>query len=255
MTLEQFSVDGSSALVTGASRGIGKRIAERFAADGVDVAICSRSQEDIEPVASAIEDDYGVDALAVECDVTDREAVARLVDETVSTFGGLDVLVNNAGASFMADFDDISENGWKTIVDINLHGTYHCSQEAGPSLKDGGGAVVNLSSTSGQYGSRQMSHYGAAKAAIVNFTRSLSANWAPDDVRVNCIVSGVIGTEGIKAQMGIDGTDDEIDRSSVERDVGKPVEIADVAQFLASPAASYVTGQALPVCGVPRVTD
>src|SRR6056297_3962398 len=115
---DRFSVSGT-AVVTGASSGIGRAVAERFAADGADVVVCSREQENVDPVAEGIREDGG-NALAVECDVTDRDAVDALVEATVESFGGLDVLVNNAGASFMAPFEDISANGWETIVDINL---------------------------------------------------------------------------------------------------------------------------------------
>lgn len=125
----QFSVDGDVAIITGSSSGIGKGIAKRLAADGVDVVVCLREQENVDPIAEAInESELPGEALALECDVTDREAAEALVEATVERFGGLDMLVNNAGASFMADFDDISPNGWKTIVDINLHGIYHCTQ-------------------------------------------------------------------------------------------------------------------------------
>ncbi|WP_247002093.1 SDR family NAD(P)-dependent oxidoreductase [Halosolutus gelatinilyticus] len=254
MSTDQFGVDGDVAIVTGASSGIGKAIAERFAADGVDVAICSREQENVDPVAEEIEaSDRPGRALAVECDVTDREAVDAFVEATVEEFGGLDVLVNNAGASFMASFDDISENGWKTIVDINVHGTYHCTHAAAEHLKDGGGTVVNLASVAGQQGSPYMSHYGASKAAVVNFTKSLSYEWAGDDVRVNCIAPGFVATPGVESQMGVSA--DNIQRDEVERRIGTVEEIADLAQFLASPASSYVVGETITAQGVPRVEE
>ena len=135
---EQFSIEGKRAIVTGASSGIGRAIAESFAAGGADVVVCSREQENVDPVADGInESDRPGEALAIECDVTDREAVDALVEATVEEFGGVDILVNNAGASFMANFEGISENGWKTIVDINLHGTYHCTQAAGEVMREG----------------------------------------------------------------------------------------------------------------------
>ena len=128
--LKQFSVEEQTAIVTGSSQGIGEVTAKRFANEGADVVVTSRSQEKIDEVAAEINDsDRPGRAIAVECDVRDREAVEALVDATVEEFGGLDSMVNNAGASFMAGFDDISENGWKTIVDINLHGTFHRSEE------------------------------------------------------------------------------------------------------------------------------
>lgn len=249
---ERFGVNGQVAIVTGASSGIGRAIAERFAAGGARVVVCSREQGNVDPVVEEIEE-AGGEALAVECDVTSREAVEALVEATVEEFGGIDCLVNNAGASFMAGFDDISENGWQTIVDINLHGSYHCTQAAGEHLKDGGGTVINLSSVAGQRGSPYMSHYGAAKAGVINLTTTLAAEWAGDDVRVNCIAPGFVATPGVESQMGVSAND--IDRSAVERRIGLSEEIADIAQFLASPASSYVVGETITAGGVPRVEE
>jgi NAD(P)-dependent dehydrogenase (short-subunit alcohol dehydrogenase family) len=254
VTVDQFRVDGQTAIVTGASSGIGRVVAERFADDGVDVVVCSRDIDNVEPVAEGIdESDRPGDALAVECDVTERDAVEALVEATVEQFGGIDVLVNNAGASFMANFDDISPNGWSTVVDINLTGTYHCTQVAGEYLKDGGGAVVNLASVAGEQGAPYMSHYGAAKAGVINLTRTLAFEWASENVRVNCISPGFVATPGVENQMGISAED--VDRETVERRLGTSEEIADVAQFLASPAASYVVGETITAAGVPDIEE
>lgn len=248
----RFSVEEQVAIVTGASSGIGRAIAERFADDGASVVVCSREQGNVDPVVEEIEESGG-DALAVECDVTDREAVEALVEATVEEFGTLDCLVNNAGASFMAGFEDISENGWQTIVDINLHGTYHCTQAAGESLKEGGGTVINLSSVAGQRGSPSMSHYGAAKAGVINLTTTLAAEWASRGIRINCIAPGFVATPGVASQMGVSA--ENIDRTEVERRIGLSEEIADIAQFLASPASSYVVGETITAGGVPRVEE
>jgi 3-oxoacyl-[acyl-carrier protein] reductase len=245
---DNFAVTGT-AVVTGASSGIGRAVAERFAADGADVVVCSREQDNVDPVAEGIREDGG-SALAVECDVTDRDAVDALVEATVEEFGGLDVLVNNAGASFVAGFDDISPNGWDTIMDVNLGGTYHCTHAAAEHLKDGGGAVVNVASVAGQEGAPYMSHYAAAKAAIINLTRTLAIEWAGDDVRVNCIAPGFVATPGLEAQMGVSA--DDIERDEVDRRIGVSEEIADAVRFLASPAASFVVGETLTAGGVPQ---
>ena len=254
MTTEPFHVDGDVALVTGASSGIGRAIAERFADDGVDVVVCSREQANVDPVASAIDDsDRPGSALAVECDVTDGDAVAALIEATVEEFGGLDVLVNNAGASFMANFEAISENGWQTIVDINLTGTYLCTHAAADPLKEGGGIVVNLSSVAGIQGAPYMSHYAAAKSGVNALTASLGFEWASEGVRVNGIAPGFVATTGVEEQMGISA--DEVDRNEIDRRMGTVGEIADVAQFLASPASSYVVGQTLEVAGKPAIME
>ncbi|WP_117591041.1 SDR family NAD(P)-dependent oxidoreductase [Haloprofundus halophilus] len=253
MSTDRFSVAGQTAIVTGASSGIGKAIAEEFADDGASVVVCSREQGNVEPVAEGIRESGG-NALAVECDVTDRDAVEALVEATVEEFGGVDTLVNNAGASFMSSFEDISPNGWNTIVDINLTGTFHCTQVAGEHMREnGGGSVVNLASVAGQQGSPYMSHYGAAKAGVINLTTSLAYEWADHDVRVNCIAPGFVATPGVESQMGVSG--DDIERDEVKRRIGLSEEIADIAQFLAAPASSYVVGETVTARGVPDVME
>ncbi|MFC7058175.1 SDR family NAD(P)-dependent oxidoreductase [Halovenus salina] len=250
----RFGVGDQTAIVTGASSGIGEAIATAFARDGANVVVCSREQGNVDPVADEINDgDRPGHALAVECDVTDPAAVEALIEATVAEFGGVDCLVNNAGASFMAGFDNLSENGWKTIVDINLHGTYHCTQAAGDALADGGGTVLNLASVAGQQGAPYMSHYGAAKAGVINLTSTLAYEWASEGVRVNCIAPGFVATPGVEAQMGV--TAEDVDRETVDRQMGTSEEIADIARFLASPASSYIVGETVTARGVPDIAE
>ena len=253
--LSQYSVAGKTAVITGSSQGIGEVTAKRFADEGANVVVTSRSQEDVEAVAAEINDsDRPGEAIAVECDVRDREAVEALLDATVEEFGGIDTMVNNAGASFMAGFDDISENGWKTIVDINLHGTFHCSQAAGERMQDdGGGSIVNLASVAGTDGAPYMSHYGAAKAGVVNLTTTLAYEYAGHGIRVNCVAPGFVATPGVESQMGVAA--DDVDRDEVERRMGRSEEIADIVQFLASEASSYVVGETITAKGVPDIEE
>jgi NAD(P)-dependent dehydrogenase (short-subunit alcohol dehydrogenase family) len=216
--------------------------------------VSSRSQDTIEAVAEGINDEEGGEAIAVECDVRDRDAVEALFETTAERLGGVDVLVNNAGASFMAGFDDISENGWKTIVDINLHGTYHCSQVAGGYMADGdGGAIVNLASVAGIDGAPYMSHYAAAKAGVVNLTSTLAFEYAGEGVRVNCVAPGFVATPGVETQMGVSA--ENVDRGEVERRMGLSEEIADLIQFLAAPASSYIVGETIIARGVPDIME
>lgn len=256
MSDSQYSVSGLTAIVTGGSRGIGRGIAERFVDEGANVVICSREQDSVDSAAEEINskhEDQNASAEAIECDITDRESVNAMVGATVDTFGSLDVLINNAGASFMAPFEEISENGWRKILDINLTGAFNCTQAAHGEMRQHGGSVVNISSIAAFDGSPQMAHYGAAKAGMINLTKTLSYELAANDIRVNCVAPGVIATRGMETQMGLEA--DDIERSDVKRRIGTVQEIAEVVQFLVSPAASYVTGQTLAVEGVPQVEE
>lgn len=253
MPTDQFGVDGRNVIVTGASRGIGRTIAERFAADGANVAICSRSQERVDPVAAGIREDGGT-ALAVECDVRDSEAVEAFVEATVEEFGTVDTLVNNAGGEFVAPFEEISENGWKSIVDLNLHGTFHCTQAVGKQMRAsdfGGGRIVNVSSVNGQHAAPHESHYSASKAAIIRLTETLATEWASHGIRINCIAPGLVQTPGVADTLGID-EDEMPPREAVDRRIGHTEDIADVVQFLVSDAAAFMTGETVTAKGVPR---
>ncbi|MFT4885675.1 MAG: 3-oxoacyl-[acyl-carrier protein] reductase [Natronomonas sp.] len=250
---DRFRADGDVALVTGASRGIGRVTAFELAAVGADVAVASRSLEDLEAVVDELEATFDAEAIAIETDISDPDAVEEMVETTVSELGGLDILINNAGASFVSETEDISPNGWDVVADINLKGTHLCSTAALPHL-EGGGRIVNFSSIAGQYGSNTMSHYGAAKAGVENLTRSLANEWADRDIRVNCIAPGLVLTPGSAGVMGV-GSDTAHDRSTVDRVVGGADEIADAVVFLATPASSYLTGETIVIEGPPAVSE
>ena len=248
-----FGVEGQTAIVTGSSQGIGRRIAETFAASGADVVVCSRSQERVDEVAREIEaSDAPGRALAVECNVRERDEVEALVGATVEEFDGVDVLVNNAGGEFVAAFEDISPNGWNAIVDLNLNGTFHCTQVAGEAMREAdGGRIVNMASVNGQHAAPGESHYGASKAAIIRLTESLAVEWAEHGIRVNCVAPGLIQTPGVAETLGIDA-EQMPPREQVDRRIGHGEDVADVVQFLASPAAAFVNGETYTVKGVPR---
>jgi 3-oxoacyl-[acyl-carrier protein] reductase len=250
---DRFRADGDVALVTGASRGIGRVTAFELAAVGADVAVASRSKEDLEAVVSEIEENFDARAISIETDVADPDAVEEMVSRTAAELGDLDILVNNAGASFVSPTEDISPNGFDTVSEINLKGTHLCSTEALSHL-EGGGRIVNFSSVAGQYGSNTMSHYGAAKAGVENLTRSMANEWADRDVRVNCIAPGLVLTPGSAGVVGVN-SETAHDRSTVDRLMGGSDEIADAVVFLSTPASSYLTGETIVIEGPPSVSE
>jgi len=257
MAKSAFSLEGKTAIVTGGGTGIGKSIALEFAKAGADVAICSRKLEHCEPVAQAIRG-LGRRSFALAVDVRQEDQVKGLVERAVAEFGRLDVMVNNAGASFRAKPEDISINGWNTVVGINLNGVFLGCKWAGKQMmaQPTGGVIVNIASVAGVYGSTMMPHYGAAKAAVIMLTRELGTAWGRKGVRVNGIAPGPVETEGyldVLKQAGPDGkkTYNAIaDRVGMGR-WGKVEEIAYPCIFLASDASSWMTGETIVVDGGP----
>lgn len=246
---------GETAAVTGASRGIGESIARTFAAHGANVALAARSADDLEALADELETAHGIDARAVPTDVRDPEAVAAFADEaTALGDGSVEIVVANAGANFHAGVADLSDNAWGTLVDINLNGTYRtCHAFADALAAADQGRVLTLGSIVGRDGRGESAAYAASKAGIELFTRSLAMEWAERNVRANCLRPGLVATPGVAENRGIEPED--IDRADVDRTVAEPREIADLALFLVSPAASYVTGETYTAAGVPHSTD
>ena len=258
MAASPFSIEDKVAIVTGGGVGIGKSIALEFARAGADVVIASRKLENLEPVTAEIQK-LGRRSFCVALDVRQEDQVKGLVERTVKEMGRLDVMINNAGASFRAKVEDITANGWNTVVGINLNGTFFGCKWAGKQMMDqpAGGSIINISSIAGVYGSTMMSHYGASKAAVVNFTRALGMAWGRKGVRVNCIAPGPVETEGY---LGVLTKQDPAAAKKAYDTVanrvgmgrwGKVEEIAYPCIFLASAASSFMTGETIVIDGGP----
>lgn len=255
-TTNPFSIEGKTAIVTGGGVGIGKSIAIEFARAGADVAVCSRKVENCEAVAKTIRD-MGRRSFAMAVDVRQEDQVKAVVDRAVAEFGRLDIMVNNAGASFRARFEDMSLNGWNTVVAINLNGTFNGCKHAGKHmLERGSGVIINIASIAGVSGSTMMSHYGAAKAGVIMLTRELGVAWGRRGVRVNCIAPGPVETEGYldvlhKTEKDAQEVYDRVASRVAMGRWGKVEEIAWPCIFLASPAASFMAGETIVIDGGP----
>ncbi|MDS0294522.1 SDR family NAD(P)-dependent oxidoreductase [Halogeometricum luteum] len=244
------TTDERTAIVTGSSRGIGKHVAKRFAADGANVVVCSRSLADCEAVAEEIEADGG-SAHAVEVDVSEKESVENLVDEAVDRFGRLDVMVNNAGINIRGPAEDITPEEWQQVLDVNLTGVFFCAQAAGKRMieQGDGGSIVNISSMMGSMGQQDRTPYNTTKGGVNNLTRCLAVEWAEHDIQVNALAPGYIETEMVEqAQEDADFDREDVrNRTPMDR-FGTLDEVANCVSFLAS-GDNFVTGEVLTADG------
>ncbi len=219
-----------TAVVTGAARGIGAAIATRLAADGFDVVRLDR--------------DPGSDGV-MECDVADHAGVRRIADDV----GPVDVLVNNAGVWLFSPLEDTPPERFAAVLDVNLGGTFNCTQAFGRSMLDRGGSIVNVASIAAAAASPSMGAYSPSKAAIVALTRQTALEWGPRGVRANAVGPGLVPTPGAGGVYH-DPRVRQVRAAAVPlRRLGEPVDIANVVSFLASSDASYVTGQVIYVDG------
>jgi len=248
-------LDGQVALVTGGGSGIGFGIASLLGRLGARVAIASRNEERLQAAAERLRAD-GVQATALPVDVRDPERVRAMVDEVTARLGRLDVLVNNAAGNFYAPSETLSPNAWKSVVEIDLYGTFFCSQAVMPVMRgQGGGRIVNVSMTLHYRGWPLMAHATAAKAGIDALTRTLALEWATHGIRVNAVAPGPIPTEGVRKAFAAPTGSGVPDLFAIERAMaehaaatiplgrwGSPEDIANAVAFLASPAGDWVTG-------------
>jgi len=233
------SLDGKTALVTGASRGIGRAIAEELAAAGAGVVLGYRSgQEEAEELAGAI------GGRAIEADVSDPDQAARLVGEA----GDLDILVNNAGLTRDGLLVRMPDDDWRTVIETNLSSVFYtCRAACRPMMKKRAGAIVNVSSIVGVHGNWGQTNYGASKAGIIGFTKSLARELGSRGVRANVVAPGYVRTR-LTDVLPEDATAAMLENTPLGR-LGEPEDVAGAVRFLCSDEASFITGEVLLVDG------
>lgn len=247
-------LDGRTALVTGASSGIGNAIAAAFAGEGANIVIADiRREPKLDHEASVFEkiDDVGGDATFVETDVSDDEEVAEAVETAVDTYGTLDILVNNAGIYHQFQLHETDDDVWNDIIDVNLSGSFNMAREALPELKRSDyGKIINLSSIYGLVGGENSAAYCASKGGVSNLTRQMALDYAEDEINVNALAPGIIKTAQNHEWRE---TDEEL-LENWQNDTpwprfGEPKDVADAAVFLASDESEFITGHVLSVDG------
>ncbi len=247
---ELFDLSGRVAIVTGGSRGLGEEMAEGLAEAGASLMICARREQWLTPTLEQFRS-RGFTLEGMACDVAEAEQVQAVVDKTITTFGKVDILINNAGIAWAAEPDSMPLDKWQKVIDTNLTGSFLFSQAAGREmLKRQSGCIINIASIAGMVGSVSTSHwagYAASKAGMVGLTRELAATWGRQGIRVNAIAPGYFHSR--LADPAIVHAEPQIKATSPIGRVGASGELKGVAVFLASDAASYITGQTIVVDG------
>ncbi len=249
--LELFSLQGKTAIVTGGGRGLGAQIAQGFAEAGANVVLCSRKVEACEEIASQLAQ-LGVQTLALACDVTKPEEIAHVVSKTLETFGKIDILVNNSGASWGAPAVDMPYEAWQKVFDVNVNGTFLMSQAVGKvMLEQKAGKIINIASIAGLGGTlpdfMDTIGYNASKGAVITLTKDLAVKWGPSGVNINAIAPGFFPTK--MSNVLIERGQDYLMGATPLKRLGAENDLKGVALFLAAAASDYVTGEVIVVDG------
>ena len=242
---------GKAALVTGASRGIGRAVALALAKEGADVVVnCSSSVPEANKVTREIKK-LGRRSFSIKSDVADKAAVEKMVKEVINHFGSLDILVNNAGMAIVSPSEKLEESLWRRGIDVMLTGVFFCSQAAGKvMIKQRSGKIINIASINGLEAFPERAAYGSAKAGVMQLTRTLGCEWAKYNINVNAIAPGYIKTQLVTdlLEKGV-YNEKELARRTPAGRLGECDDVADAVVFLASEESKYIIGQTIVVDG------
>jgi NAD(P)-dependent dehydrogenase (short-subunit alcohol dehydrogenase family) len=250
--LDTFRLDGQVALVTGGSRGLGLQIAEGLGEAGASVAITARREEGLRTAVEHLTQ-RGINAMSAVCDISKNDQVEAAVKQVLEHFQHIDVLVNNAGATWGAPFAEMPFEAWDKVIRVNVDGTYFVSRAVGLHMieRGGGGRIINIASVAGLRGSdpsvMPTLPYNTSKGAVVNFTRALAATLAEHKITVNCICPGFFPTRMTAATLERSG--ERIVAGTPLRRVGNDQDLKGIAVLFASPASAFITGQVIAVDG------
>lgn len=249
--LDLFSLKGKTAIITGGGRGLGAQIAQGFAEAGANIVLCSRKVEACEEVAVELAE-LGVQTLALACDVTKPEDIANVVSKTLESFGQIDILVNNSGASWGTPAVEMPYEAWQKVFDVNVNGTFLMSQAVGKiMLEQKRGKIINIASIAGLGGTlpdfMDTIGYNASKGAVITLTKDLAVKWGPYGVNVNAIAPGFFPTK--MSKVLIERGQDYLMGVTPLKRLGTENDLKGVALFLAAAASDYITGDVIVVDG------
>jgi 3-oxoacyl-[acyl-carrier protein] reductase len=240
-------LSGKTAIITGGSKGIGRAISLLFAAEEANIVVFARNEHSGNKIVKELSD-KGRNAIFLKTDITNLNEVDLSVKKALEKFGSIDILVNNAGALKMTPTEEISEDEWREIIDINLTGTFYCIKSVIPiMLKQKKGKIVNISSLSGKRGSPYLPHYSAAKAGVIALTQAIAREFGSRGIYINAIASGRVMTDLSKQAFKVYG--ERWKKESLLGRLADATEIAKVALFLASDDSSYIIGETINVNG------
>ena len=253
MDRNYFDLTGRVAIVTGASGGLGVQMAKALASQGANIVVFARRQQQIDEVAAAIAEEFGVETMAVRCDITDTEGVNAAVASVLDRFGRIDILINNAGTGAVAPAEDITDDQFNGEMQIDLFGTFKVARAVAKQamIPAKYGRIINIASMYGLVGNKVAGSapYHGAKGGVVNLTRALASEWGKYGITVNSICPGYFYTPLTKETLDSDFFQANARTMIPEERYGNEGELDTAAIFLASPASSYVTGVQLPVDG------
>ncbi len=250
MKVSPFDLSGKVAVITGGNGGIGLGMARGLARAGASIVIAGRNEAKSKSAATEIEQ-LGAKALPLSVDVADKAAVTSMVDATLSEFGRLDILINNAGINIRDPAHKLSLEDWHTVIDTNLTSAFLCAQAVYPIVKEaGGGKIINIGSMMSIFGAGFLPAYAASKGGIVQFTKAIASSWAQDNIQANAILPGWIDTDLTRrGREQIPTLHDAVLARTPARRWGDPDDLAGTAVFLSSAASDFVTGISIPVDG------
>jgi 3-oxoacyl-[acyl-carrier protein] reductase len=239
---------GKTALITGSARGIGKAIAEEYAANGATVIISDVLQDKADETAAELKQKYNVETMAVKADVSKYEEVEALINQITEKFGRLDILVNNAGVTRDNLIMRMTEQEWDLVININLKGVFNCTKAVSrPMMKQRNGRIINITSVVGEMGNPGQINYSASKAGVIGMTKTTAKELGSRGIRVNAIAPGFIVSE--MTDKMTDQAKESLTRLIPLGNLGQPKDVAKAALFLASDMSEYITGQVINVCG------